>query len=428
MSTSKAKLSFGNTSAEFPIQSPILGKDAINIKNLGESGVYTLDVGFYSTATCESKITFIDGEKGILLYRGYPIDQLAESCDYMEVCHLLLYGKLPNKNQKEKFVYFFKEHISVCEQVMRFFDGFQHNAHPMAMVLSTVGALSAFYHNVLDIKNPEHRELSAIHLIAKMPALSAMSYKYSINQPVIYPRQDISYAENFLHMMFGTSHEENLPDPVLIRAMDQIFILHADHEQNASTTAVRVTGSTGANPFACVAAGISALWGPAHGGANEACLNMLKEIGHEKNIDKYIKKAKDKNDPFRLIGFGHRVYKNYDPRAKVMQQTCHRVLNATGKQDETLFKLARKLEKIALEDDYFVKKKLYPNVDFYSGLILNAIGIPSNMFTVIFALSRTVGWISHWIEMMSSDHPLARPRQLYMGEKKRNVIPLSKRE
>ncbi|MFV9989117.1 MAG: citrate synthase [Coxiella endosymbiont of Dermacentor nuttalli] len=428
MSTSKAKLSFGNKSVEFPVQSPVLGKDAINIKNLGESGVYTLDVGFYSTATCESKITFIDGEKGILLYRGYPIDQLAESCDYMEVCHLLLYGKLPNKNQKEKFVCFFKEHINVCEQVMRFFDGFQHNAHPMAMVLSTVGALSAFYHNVLDIKNPKHRELSAIHLIAKMPTLSAMSYKYSISQPVIYPRQDISYAENFLHMMFGTSHEKNLTDPVLIRAMDQIFILHADHEQNASTTTVRVAGSTGANPFACISAGISALWGPAHGGANEACLNMLQEIGHEKNINKYIKKAKDKNDPFRLMGFGHRVYKNYDPRAKVMQQTCHRVLNVAGKQNETLFKLARKLEKIALEDDYFVKKKLYPNVDFYSGLTLNAIGIPSNMFTVIFALSRTVGWISHWIEMMSSDHPLARPRQLYMGEKERHVIPLNKRK
>ena len=428
MSISTAKLSFGNQSAEFPIQSPILGKSAIDIKTLCESGVYTLDVGFYSTATCKSKITFIDDEKGILLYRGYPIDQLAESCDYMEVCHLLLYSKLPNKNQKEKFIYLIKKHISVCNQVTHFFDGFQHNAHPMAMVLSTVGALSAFYHNALDIKNPKHRELSAIRLIAKIPTLAAMSYKYSIDQHIIYPRQDMSYAENFLHMMFGTPYAENPPDPTLVRAMDQIFTLHADHEQNASTTTVRVAASTGANPFACISAGISALWGPAHGGANEACLNMLQEIGNEKNINKYLKKAKDKDDSFRLMGFGHRVYKHYDPRAKVMQQTYHNVLNIVRKKDETLFKLARKLEKIALEDDYFIKKKLYPNVDFYSGLTLNAIGIPSNMFTVIFAISRTVGWISHWMEMMSSNHPLARPRQLYMGEKERDVIPLNERK
>ncbi|AKQ33349.1 citrate synthase [Candidatus Coxiella mudrowiae] len=428
MTTSTAKLSFGNQSAEFPIKSPALGKDSINIKTLGKAGIYTLDVGFYSTAACESKITFIDGEQGVLLYRGYPIDQLAELCNYIEVCYLLLYGELPNKNQKEKFVHFVKNHINVYEQVTHFFDGFQRNAHPMAMVLSTVGALSAFYHDALDIKNPKHRELSAIRLIAKMPTLAAMSYKYSIGQAFIHPRQDMSYAENFLHMMFGTPYEEKLPDPVLVRAIDRIFTLHADHEQNASTTTVRVAGSTGANPFACISAGISALWGAAHGGANEACLNMLQEIGHEKNINKYLKKAKDKDDPFRLMGFGHRVYKNYDPRAKVMQQTCHEVLNVVSKQEETLFKLARKLEKIVLEDDYFIKKKLYPNVDFYSGLTLNAIGIPSNMFTVIFALSRTVGWISHWMEMMSSDHPLARPCQLYIGEKERDVIPLNERK
>ncbi|PMB54844.1 citrate synthase [Coxiella endosymbiont of Rhipicephalus microplus] len=428
MIRSTAKLSFGNQSAEFPIQSPVLGKEAINIKNLSKLGIYTLDAGFYSTAVCKSKITFIDGEKGVLLYRGYPINQLAESCDYMEVCYLLLYGELPNKHLKEKFIHFVKNHTNVYEQVTHFFNGFQRNAHPMAMLLSTVGALSAFYHDALDIKNPKHRELSAIRLIAKMPTLAAMSYKYSIGQAFIYPRQDISYTENFLHMMFGTPYEEKLPDPILVRAIERIFILHADHEQNASTTTVRVVGSTGANPFVCISAGISALWGPAHGGANEACLNMLQKIGHEKNINKYLKKAKDKDDPFRLMGFGHRVYKNYDPRAKVMQQTCHEVLNLVNKQDETLFKLARKLEKIALEDDYFIKKKLYPNVDFYSGLTLNAIGIPSNMFTVIFALSRTVGWISHWMEMMSSDHPLARPQQLYIGEKNRDVIPLNKRE
>ncbi|QHG92327.1 citrate (Si)-synthase [Coxiella endosymbiont of Amblyomma sculptum] len=421
-----AKFSFGNRSAEFPIRSPVLGKKVININTLGKSGIYTLDVGFYSTAAFESKITFVDGEQGILLYRGYPIDQLSESqdCDYMEVCHLLLYGELPNNDQKEDFTRFIKEHIGVCRRMTHFFGGFQHSAHPMAMILSTVGALSAFYHDTLDIKNPIHRELSAIRLVAKIPTLTAMSYKHSIDQPFIRPRQDISYTENFLYMMFGIS----FLDPVLVRAMDQIFILHADHEQNASTTAVRVAGSTGANPFACISAGISTLWGSAHGGANEACLAMLQEIGHEKNINKYIKKAKDKNDPFRLAGFGHRIYKNYDPRAKVMQKTCHKVLDISKNRDKTLFKLAKKLEKIALEDDYFIKKQLYPNVDFYSGLTLHAIGIPSNMFTAIFALSRTVGWISHWMEMVSTEHSLARPRQLYIGEEKRDVLPLNERK
>ena len=428
MNDCKAKLSFKNKSVEFPIYSPTLGCDVIDAKTLGTHGAYILDIGFYSTAACESKITFIDGEKGMLLYRGYPIDQLANKSDYMEICYLLMYGELPNKEQKEKFIQTITEHTSVYQQVTKFFNGFHHDAHPMAMILSTIGALSAFYHDTLDITNPADRELSAMRLIAKMPTLAAMSYKYSIDQPFMHPRRFMSYAENFLHMLFGTTYEDIEPDPVLVRAMDRIFILHADHEQNASTTTVRVVGSTDANPFACISAAISTLWGPAHGGANEACLNMLRKIGDEKNIDQYIKKAKDKNDPFRLIGFGHRVYKNYDPRAKVMKKTCHEVLDAVGRHDEPLFKLAIKLEKIALEDDYFVDRKLYPNVDFYSGLTLNAIGIPSKMFTVVFALSRTVGWISHWMEMMSTkNHCLARPRQLYTGETQRNVEPLDKR-
>ncbi len=428
MADRKAKLSFEKQTVEFPIYSPTLGKDVIDVKTLGNYGAYTIDVGFYSTASCESKITFINGEKGILLYRGYPIDQLAHDCDYMEVCYLLMHGELPNKSQKESFVKAIKEHTTIHEQLTKFFNGFRHDAHPMAMVLSTVGALSAFYHDALDITNPDHRELSAIRLVAKMPTLAAMSYKYSIGQPFMHPQQDMSYAENFLHMMFGTPYADKKPDPILARAMDRIFTLHADHEQNASTTTVRVAGSTGANPFACISAGIGALWGPAHGGANEAALNMLRQIGDEKNIDQYIKKAKDKDDPFRLMGFGHRVYKNYDPRAKVMRETCHEVLDAVGKHNEPLFKLAMKLEKIALEDPYFVEKKLYPNVDFYSGLTLSAIGIPSNMFTVIFALSRTVGWISHWMEMMSNpEHRLARPRQLYTGKTQRDVVPLNKR-
>jgi citrate synthase len=426
MSDPKATLKFGEQTAEFPIYSGTLGPDVIDVKTLGDRNIYTLDAGFYSTAACESKITFIDGDKGILLYRGYSIDELAYQCDYNEICYLLIHGELPNETQKERFVTDIKEHITVHEQVSKFFNGFAHTAHPMAMVLSVVGALSAFYPESF---KPEDRELSAIRLIAKMPTLSAMSYKYSIGEPFVHPRKDMSYAENFLNMMFGTPYEDKKPDPILVRAMDRIFTLHADHEQNASTTTVRVAGSTGASPFACISAGIGALWGPAHGGANEAALNMLKEIGDVSNIDKYIKKAKDKNDPFRLMGFGHRVYKNYDPRAKVMRETCHEVLDAVGRRDEPLFKLAMQLEKIAREDSYFVEKKLYPNVDFYSGITLSAMGIPSNMFTVIFALSRTVGWISHWIEMMNDpNHRLARPRQLYTGEKQRQVISLDKRK
>lgn len=424
MSDRKATLTFNDQTAEFPIYSGTLGPDVIDVKTLGDKDrAFTLDVGFYSTAACESKITFIDGDKGILLYRGYPIDQLAHQCDYTEVCYLLIHGELPNPAQKEKFTNSIKDHITVHEQLNRFFNGFSHHAHPMAMVLSVVGALSGFYPDTMP--KPEDRELSAIRLIAKMPTLSAMSYKYSIGEPFVHPRKDMSYAENFLNMMFGTPYEDKKPNPILVRAMDRIFTLHADHEQNASTTTVRVAGSTGASPFACISAGISALWGPAHGGANEAALNMLKEIGDVSNIDKYIKKAKDKNDPFRLMGFGHRVYKNYDPRAKVMQETCHEVLDAVGRRDEPLFKLALQLEKIAREDSYFIDKKLYPNVDFYSGLTLSAMGIPSNMFTVIFALSRTVGWISHWMEMMSDpNRRLARPRQLYTGVTQRDITPL----
>lgn len=428
MTKKTAKLELEGKILELPILSGTLGADVIEILPLGKHGHYTFDPGFYSTASCESKITFIDGAKGILLHRGYPIDQLAFQCDYMEVCYLLMYGELPNKKEKAEFVDKIKNHCSVHEQMSKFFSGFRRDAHPMAIMVGVVGALSAFYHDASDINNPEYREISAIRLVGKMPSIAAMSYKYSIGEPFMHPQKNMTYAENFLHMMFGTPYDEKHPDPVLVKAMDRIFTLHADHEQNASTSTVRVAGSTGANPFACISAGISALWGPAHGGANEACLNMLREIGDESNIDKYIKKAKDKEDPFRLMGFGHRVYKNYDPRAKVMKETCHEVLDAVDLHDDPLFKLAMKLEKIALEDEYFVEKKLYPNVDFYSGLTLNALGIPSNMFTVVFALARTVGWISNWMEMMSDPHHrLARPRQLYTGEAEREVVPIENR-
>ena len=417
-----AKISFNQQSAEFPIYSGTLGYDVIDVKTLGDHGIYTMDAGFYSTAACESKITFVDGDKGILLYRGYPIDQLANQCDYLEVCYLLLFGELPTENQYRQFIADIKEHTLLHDPLPQFFNGFRHDAHPMAMMIAIVGALSAFYHDSLNINNSKDRTLSAIRLIAKMPIIAAMCYRYSISQPFISPRHDRDYAENFLQMLFAPP-DNTPPNPVIARAMDRIFTLHADHEQNASTTTVRIAGSTGANPFACVSAGIDALWGPAHGGANEACLKMLKEIGSEANIPRYIQKAKDKNDPFRLMGFGHRVYKNYDPRAKVMRQTCYEVMEALGRHDEPLFKLAMKLEKIALEDDYFVTKKLYPNVDFYSGITLSAIGIPANLFTVIFALSRTVGWMSHWMEMLDDpQHRLARPRQWYTGPGKRDVI------
>lgn len=422
MTKKKATLNIeGHNPIDLPIYSPTLGKDVIDVSKLGSHGVFTYDEGFMSTASCESKITYIDGDEGVLLYRGYPIEQLAEKKDFLDVCYLLLNSELPTSNEKEKFVNLVNNHTMVHQQMYQFLNGFRRDAHPMAIMVGIVGALSAFYHDSMDLTNENDRYTSSIRLIAKMPTLAAMSHKYSIGLPYMYPQNKMSYAENFLHMMFGVPSNDTTPDPVLSKAMDTIFILHADHEQNASTSTVRLAGSTGANPFACVSAGIGALWGPAHGGANEACLNMLYEIGDSSNINKYIKRAKDKDDPFRLMGFGHRVYKSYDPRAKVMRKTCHDVLEAVGAHDEPLFKLAMELERIALEDEFFIEKKLYPNVDFYSGLTLSAIGIPTNMFTVIFALARTVGWMSHWMEMVAHKSKIGRPRQLYTGKKKRNV-------
>jgi citrate synthase len=411
----------GNTE-EFPIIKASLGSDVVDIsKFYTAEGLFTYDLGFMSTAACESKITYIDGDNGVLLYRGYPIEQLAEKKDFCEVSYLLLNGELPNKAELDKYNALLNGHSMVHQQIYQFLNGFRRDAHPMAILVGLVGALSAFYHESTDLNNPDDRFTSAIRLIAKLPTFAAMSYKYSVGQPYIYPQNKMSYAENFLHMMFAVPAEPNVPNPVLVKAMDTIFTLHADHEQNASTSTVRLAGSTGANPFACISAGIGALWGPAHGGANEACLNMLKKIGDVKNIGEYIKKAKDKNSGFKLMGFGHRVYKSYDPRAKVMRKTCHDVLEAVGAHNEPLFKLAMELERIALEDDYFVEKKLYPNVDFYSGITLSAMGIPTNMFTVIFALARTVGWMSHWLEMRAGAARIGRPRQLYTGETHRDV-------
>jgi len=424
----KAKLSIHNETLDLDILSGTLGPQAIDVSSLlSKTNYLSYDPGFLSTAACESKITYIDGDEGILLYRGYPIDELATGSNFVEVCYLLLNGELPNKAQYDEFNKTISRHTMVHEQIRNFFNGFRRDAHPMAVMVGVVGALSAFYHDTLDIKNPEHRAISALRLIAKMPTIAAMCYKYTIGQPFMPPQNHMSYAENFLHMMFGTPCEETTPDPVLVRALDRIFILHADHEQNASTSTVRLAGSTGANPFACISAGIAALWGPAHGGANEAALNMLYEIGDVSRIPKYIERAKDPNDPFRLMGFGHRVYKNYDPRAKVMRETCHEVLDAVGAHDSPIFKIALTLEKIALEDPYFIERKLYPNVDFYSGITLSAIGIPPNMFTVIFALARTIGWIAHWNEMISSPYRLSRPRQLYTGSKERAFVPMDKR-
>jgi citrate synthase len=405
---------------ELPVYKGTLGQDVVDVRSLTSKNLFTYDPGFVSTAACESKITFIDGAKGVLLHRGYPIDQLAENSDYLETCFLLLHGELPTAEEKETFVSTIKNHTMVHEQLNHFFNGFRRDAHPMAIMCGVVGALSAFYHDSMDISNPEHRIISAHRLIAKIPTLAAMVYKYSIGQPFMYPRNDLSYSENFLHMMFNTPCEEKAISPILAKAMDRIFLLHADHEQNASTSTVRLAGSTGANPFACIASGIAALWGPAHGGANEAVLNMLEEIGDESNIDAFVAKAKDKEDPFRLLGFGHRVYKNFDPRAKVMKTTCDEVLAELGLENDPLLKIAIKLEKIATEDEYFIKRGLYPNVDFYSGIILKAIGIPSEMFTVIFATGRTPGWIAHWNEMISSDYRIGRPRQLYTGSPKRD--------
>ena len=427
MTEKKATLKVDGKDLDLPIYTPTLGRDVIDVSKLVANGVFTFDPGFTSTASCESKITFIDGEVGKLLHRGYSIEELAGKSDYLEVCYTLLYGELPTAEQRDQFISTVKNHTMVHEQIRNFFNGFRRDAHPMAIMCGVVGALSAFYHDSLDINNPEHREITAYRLIAKMPTIAAMCYKYALGQPFMYPRNDLGYAENFLHMMFGNPCEESKISPTLAKAMDRIFILHADHEQNASTSTVRLAGSSGANPFACIAAGISALWGPAHGGANEAVLNMLDEIGSLDNIDAYIAKAKDKNDPFKLMGFGHRVYKNYDPRATVMRESCHDVLAELGVNDPQL-ELAMKLEEIALSDPYFKEKKLFPNVDFYSGIILKAIGIPTSMFTVIFALSRTVGWIAHWNEMISNPYKIGRPRQLYTGETEREFIPVNARK
>ncbi|GAB0151243.1 MULTISPECIES: citrate synthase [Marinobacterium] len=422
MADKKARLTVDglDEAIELPVYSGTEGPDVIDVRPLTGKGLFTYDPGFVSTAACESKITYIDGGQGVLLHRGYPIEQLAEKSDYLEVCYLLLNGELPTAEEKDKFVNTISNHTMVHEQLSQFFKGFRRDAHPMAIMCGVVGALSAFYHDSLDINNPHHREVCAYRLIAKMPTLAAMCYKYSIGQPFMYPQNELSYGANFLRMMFGTPCADYEVNPVLARAMDRIFILHADHEQNASTSTVRLAGSSGANPFACIAAGIAALWGPAHGGANEAVLTMLDEIGDEANIPEFIEKAKDPNDPFRLMGFGHRVYRNFDPRAKVMKKTCDEVLALLGIENDPQLQIAKRLEQIALEDEYFVERKLYPNVDFYSGIILKAIGIPTNMFTVIFALSRTIGWISHWNEFHSSPNKIGRPRQLYTGAKQRD--------
>ena len=414
-------------SIELPIYEAAEGPDVIDVGKLTSQGYFTYDPGFVSTAACDSEITYIDGDEGILLHRGYPIGQLAEQSDHLELCYLLLNGELPSAAEKDEFVSTIKNHTMVHEDLRSFFQGFRRDAHPMAVMCGVVGALSAFYHDSLDIDDEEHRKITAHRLIAKMPTLAAMVYKHSQGQPFIYPRNDLSYAENFLHMMFATPCEEYVVSPTIANAMDRIFLLHADHEQNASTSTVRLAGSTGANPFASIAAGIAALWGPSHGGANEAVLNMLDEIGTVDNIDKYIKKAKDKDDPFRIMGFGHRVYKNYDPRATVMQQTCREVLSELGVEDNPTLQMAQKLEQIALEDEYFVSKRLYPNVDFYSGIILKAIGMPVEMFTVIFATGRTPGWIAHWCEMISGGYKIGRPRQLYKGYSSRDFVPVDKR-
>lgn len=415
----KAVLHLDGKQIELPIYSGTLGPDVIDVKDVLASGHFTFDPGFMATASCESKITFIDGDKGILLHRGYPIDQLATKADYLETCYLLLNGELPTAEQKAEFDAKVRTHTMVHDQVSRFFNGFRRDAHPMAIMVGVVGALSAFYHNSLNIEDINHREITAIRLIAKIPTLAAWSYKYTIGQPFMYPRNDLNYAENFLYMMFATPADRDYKvNPVLARAMDRIFTLHADHEQNASTSTVRLAGSTGANPYACISAGISALWGPAHGGANEAVLKMLDEIGSVENVAEFMEKVKRKE--VKLMGFGHRVYKNFDPRAKVMKQTCDEVLEALGINDPQLA-LAMELERIALSDPYFVERKLYPNVDFYSGIILKAIGIPTEMFTVIFALARTVGWISHWLEMHSGPYKIGRPRQLYTGSTQRDI-------
>jgi citrate synthase len=434
LADNKATLSFsnGSPSVELPVYHGSIGPDVIDIRKLyAQTGMFTYDPGFLSTAACQSAITYIDGDKGELLYRGYPIEQLATQCDFMETCHLLLYGELPSAEQKAKFDRTVTMHTMVNEQMQFFLRGFRRDAHPMAVMTGLVGALSAFYHDSTDINNPQHREIAAIRLIAKMPTLVSMAYKYASGQPYIYPKNSLSYTANFMRMMFATPCEEYEPNDVLVRAMDRIFILHADHEQNASTSTVRLCGSSGTNPFAAIAAGVACLWGPAHGGANEAALNMLEDIqrmGGVAKIGEFVEKVKDKNSGIKLMGFGHRVYKNYDPRAKLMRETCHEVLNELGLQNDPLFKLAMALEKVALEDEYFVSRKLYPNVDFYSGIVQRAIGIPVSLFTAIFALARTVGWIAQLNEMIGDpEYKIGRPRQLFNGAARRDVVPLAQR-
>ncbi len=430
MKPTKVTLTFDNDSApiELPILSGSLGNDVIDIRNLGKHGVYTYDPGFMATAACNSNITFIDGEKGLLYHRGYPIEQLANNCDFLEVAHLLLKGELPTPEEKLTFNQSIQSHTMLHDQMDNVFRGFRRDAHPMAVMVSVVGAMAAFYPENTNVSDPALREMAAIRLLAKVPTIAAWSYKYNVGQPFMYPQNRLNYAENFMHMMFATPCEEYEPNPILSKAFERILILHADHEQNASTSTVRLVGSSGANPFACIAAGIASLWGPAHGGANEATLKMLEEIGDVSRIGEYIKRAKDKTDSFRLMGFGHRVYRSMDPRAAIMQKTCYEVLNELGLHDDPMFKLAMQLEKIALEDEYFVSRKLYPNVDFYSGIVMRAMGIPNSMFTAIFALARTAGWVSQWNEMNTDpEHKIGRPRQLYKGNERRDVPPLGSR-
>ena len=426
----KATITFdsGTAPIELPVLTGTLGKDVIDIRTLGKHGLFTYDPGFMSTAACSSNITFIDGDKGLLYYRGYPIEQLAAHCNFLEVSYLLMHGELPNTAQRTEFTSLISGHTMLHDQLSNIFRGFRRDAHPMAVMIGIVGSMSAFYFDAMDVYNPQHRLISAYRLLAKVPTIAAWSYKYNSGQPFMYPKNNLNYAENFMHMMFATPCEDYVPNPVLAKAFEKILILHADHEQNASTSTVRLVGSSGANPFASISAGIASLWGPAHGGANEATLNMLEEIGDVTRIGEFIKRAKDKTDSFRLMGFGHRVYRNMDPRAAIMRTTCHEVLNELGLHDDPMFKLAMELEKIALEDDYFVSKKLYPNVDFYSGIVMRAMGIPNSMFTAIFALARTAGWIAQWSEMNADpEHKIGRPRQLYTGVTRRDLTPIDLR-
>jgi citrate synthase len=429
LSGESAKFTIGDKVVDMPVKHGSVGPTVADISKLyAQTGMFTYDPGFTSTASCESKITYIDGDEGVLLYRGYPIEQLAEGGDFLETCYLLLNGELPTAPQKAEFDYRISRHTMVHEQMARFYQGFRRDAHPMAVMVACIGALSAFYHDSIDITDPVQRQVATVRIIAKIPTIAAMAYKYNIGQPFMFPKNDLDYTSNFLRMCFGVPCEDYKVNPVVSRALDRIFILHADHEQNASTSTVRLAGSSGANPFACIAAGIACLWGPAHGGANEAALKMLTEIGRVENIPKFIAKAKDKNDPFRLMGFGHRVYKNYDPRAKLMAKTCHEVLGELGIKDDPLLDVAVELERIALHDDYFIEKKLYPNIDFYSGITLKAMGFPVSMFTVLFALARTVGWIAQWKEMIEDPgQKIGRPRQLYTGEPRREYVKIASR-